>query len=105
MNTKYKNYLLSIDWLKKKNALINKYIENNWEINCHCCGGTSNLQVHHFSYANIFNEVLEDGRIFELGFMCRDCHYKWHKEEGFKEKIESNQLLLFFENINKKYTK
>lgn len=87
---KYKEYLNSLDWLLKKNELINVYKEKGWKIECSVCNRTDNLQVHHNNYDNVGNEILTDGRIFELTFMCRDCHYKWHKQKGFKENVLNN---------------
>ena len=85
----YYKYLTSIDWLIKKSQFVNIYLKENWSIECYACGSTYNLQVHHSSYENIGNEIITDGRIWDLRFMCKDCHKKWHKEKGFKEKIEA----------------
>lgn len=109
MNTQdYYEYLASNKWLIKKAELINIYIKKNWQIDCYCCGSTDNLQVHHFSYKHIGNEVLDDERIWELTFMCRDCHKKWHFQKDFKKQIEDLQLIEFNKGIelwNKSYGK
>jgi hypothetical protein len=81
----YKKYLFSKDWLLLKNKLINIYLKQKWNIECLHCGSEKALQVHHFSYENIGKEILEDERINELGFLCADCHFKWHKTKNFKE--------------------
>ncbi len=84
----YKKYLYSLEWLLKKNELISTYRRQGWKINCNYCGDPNNLQVHHNSYKNVGNEILTDGRIWELTFACNDCHKKIHFEKGFKEKAE-----------------
>jgi len=59
---KYLKYLASNKWLIKKAELINIYVKNNWTIDCHCCGFTEYLQVHHFSYKN-FRKQIEDSQL------------------------------------------
>lgn len=82
----YHKYLRSVDWLLKKNKLINTYLEQGWKIHCKACESTDSLQVHHVSYKNVGNEILDDERIWELAFLCRGCHEKNHFEKGFREK-------------------
>jgi len=101
----YQNYLNSKEWLLKKNEFINIHLKNNWNIECSICKLTDSLQVHHLSYRNIGNEILTDDSINELVFLCRDCHKKWHKEKGFKEKIEKIQFENFFNKIKSYGTK
>jgi hypothetical protein len=98
---KYNQYLRSLDWLLIKNELISTYLKEGWKIKCYCCKKTPNLQVHHFSYSNIGNEkeILKDGRIWEIGFMCGDCHKKWHFENNFKESVEERELKDLLDNL------
>ena len=99
MTKKYQDYLYSKKWTNVKKKLNNIYIKQGWNINCYCCGKTNNLQVHHFSYKNIFNEKLNDERIWELGFMCKNCHYKWHKKLNFKEDFEEKSMKDFLKSL------
>jgi hypothetical protein len=81
----YREYLASKQWLLKKHALISVYLKEGWSIDCIFCGSEKYLQVHHLSYANIGNEIVTDERIWDLVFACKDCHYKYHFQKGFKE--------------------
>jgi len=92
----YHKYLLSLDWLLKKNELISVFLKEGWHIECFVCGKTDKLQVHHMNYKNVGKEILIDERIHDLRFCCADCHKKWHKEKGFKEKWEREMIEQFF---------
>ena len=83
----YIEYLQSLDWLLKKNKLINFFLKRKWKIECFVCHNDKNLQVHHWDYDNIGKEKLSD-----LTFICYKCHKKWHKKRGFKEKWEKEVL-------------
>jgi hypothetical protein len=88
----YHKYLKSRDWLLKKNELISTYLKQGWDIDCKVCGSTDNLNVHHERYDNIGNEIVTDERIWDLSFMCYECHQKWHFEKGFKEEFEKKSF-------------
>ena len=95
----YKKYLRSREWLIKKTKLVNRYLRRKWEIRCFVCNNTNDLIVHHWNYKDIGKEKLND-----LVFMCYECHKKWHKEKGFKEKWEIEVLdyiIKEFQNENK----
>lgn len=79
----YKNYLESVDWLIKKSLLVFSYLRRKTPIRCFICHSIKKIIVHHWNYENIGDENLSD-----LTFMCFDCHKKWHKQKGFKEKWE-----------------
>ena len=99
----YHKYLLSADWLIKKSKLVMTYLKQNWKIDCFYCASTDSLHIHHFSYTNIGNEQIEDERIWELGFLCKNCHHKWHFDKIWKKEQEElkNQLFLDSLEINK----
>ncbi len=78
---RYSEYLSSVDWLVLKSKLVNRYLKRKLKICCIVCDGTSNLNVHHWDYASLYSK----DEIESLGFMCRDCHKKWHFEKGFQE--------------------
>lgn len=71
----YNRYIKSPIWSKKrKEAFLfhGKF--------CHKCTNTTNLQVHHLTYENIFNEKMED-----LMILCKPCHKRVH-EKNYKKK-------------------
>ena len=100
----YKKYLQSADWLIKKSKLVSTYINQGWKIECRYCGSVHNLHVHHNSYENVGNEQIDDERIWELAFLCKDCHQKYHFLEGWKEEREEleTQGFLDYLEANKK---
>lgn len=81
----YKKYLISSKWLIKKAELVNYYLKMGYEINCFFCLTSENLQVHHFSYKNIGNEIIDGENHWEITFVCRSCHEKYHKNKNFRE--------------------
>jgi 5-methylcytosine-specific restriction endonuclease McrA len=83
-NSKYKNYILSKHWRKKRKR---KLREQNYQ--CQNCKTKENLQVHHKHYRTLFNEKLSD-----LVVLCKTCHEEVH---GLltEEKIEMQVQELF----------
>ena len=81
MNSDYSKYLKSQEWKKKREEVLER---DGYK--CQKCEATENLQVHHLTYKNIFNEPLED-----LQTLCADCHRKvheiWDKRKFKKRKI------------------
>ena len=71
---KYLNYLESEIWLNLKNK-IKKRDKNK----CTKCNSNLNLQVHHLTYENLFNEKDED-----LITLCSKCHKDFHKDDHKK---------------------
>ena len=100
----YKEYLSSKDWLLKKNELISIYLSQGWNINCIACSSEHNLQVHHMNYDEIGKENLSEKNskkgkgVWQLQFLCNNCHKKWHFEKGFKDTVlkKEDQLLSNF---------
>ena len=92
---KYHQYLKSKEWLLKKNELISIYLKQGWSIECFGCGGTDGLQVHHMTYKEVGKEDLSEVKskegmgVWQLEFVCPDCHKKIHFEKGFKETLIS----------------
>lgn len=68
MNEKYKQYLLSDEWMNLKLDLFQKRGKK-----CERCNAKYNLSVHHLNYDNIFNEEPND-----LIILCDKCHKKEH---------------------------
>jgi len=64
----YKQYLKSDKWKRKRYAVLQRD-----GFRCVRCGSKNNLQVHHKTYRNIFNEPLSD-----LITLCKKCHKKQH---------------------------
>jgi hypothetical protein len=104
MNQKYKDYLQSDEWQKKRQQLF----AERGKV-CERCQSITNIQVHHKTYENIFNEKLSD-----LEVLCKICHENHHKRKETQPKkkkkakpkkrkwirIESNK---FFVKIKSQY--
>lgn len=75
MNTEYKAYLLSPAWKAKRKQALDHYGEK-----CAKCHRTKNLQIHHKTYINIFNEPMED-----LMVLCKRHHEEIHGIRKVKE--------------------
>jgi hypothetical protein len=83
IDSNYKKYLLSDKWQLKREKLF----DVRGKI-CERCKSKKDIQVHHKTYKNIFNESLND-----LEVLCKRCHMAHHR----KEKLKSSK--------NKKVTK
>lgn len=72
----YKDYINSPEWkdLKVKIGNLRGY-------KCEICSNTQNLQLHHKTYANLYDEPLED-----LQLVCGGCHTNIH--EGYKGVVD-----------------
>ena len=70
--SKYEQYLLSNDWLIRKNMALAFY--NN---KCALCNSLNYLNVHHRTYNNIYNETLND-----LIVLCNKCHSMFHGKDN-----------------------
>lgn len=69
-HTKYRNYLKSKEWKK-----LSKKIKNRDKNKCVVCNKTTNLNCHHITYDNIYQEKEQD-----LVTLCFDCHNQEHKK-------------------------
>jgi len=67
-NSKYRKYLQTKEW-----KLISNECKRLANHKCNRCGATDNLQAHHKSYENVFNELQSD-----LECLCKACHEKEH---------------------------
>lgn len=80
----YNSYLTSEKWRSKANKVLvrARYI-------CEGCGQNKATEVHHLTYAHIFDEFL-----FELVALCSECHDRWHAQgtDDDLEDIENNDL-------------
>lgn len=73
MNDKYKEYLLSNEWMEVKIDLL-----QSRGCKCEKCNKQkppNKLHVHHKTYERIFNELPSD-----LIILCARCHMKQHKD-------------------------
>lgn len=68
MDEKYKKYLSSPEWSKKREQRMkmDRYL-------CQECGSAFGLVVHHENYKNIYNEKMDD-----LITLCKRCHTSFH---------------------------
>ena len=65
----YKEYILSKEWgIKRK--LTFKTLGKK----CQRCNKTKSLHIHHKTYINFGNEIIET----DLAILCKDCHKKYH---------------------------
>lgn len=65
--TDYRAYLNSAEWRWKAKAAIET------ASGCALCGATTELEVHHRTYARVGHERLND-----LVVLCRRCHSRYH---------------------------
>lgn len=64
----YKEYIQSAEW--KAKSFQRKKIDG---FKCTKCGRRTGLNVHHLTYAHLYDEPMED-----LTTLCRICHTKKH---------------------------
>ena len=65
---KYVKYLQSRKWKNKRKLAI-----ADAGGRCELCNCPHNLEVHHRTYKNIYNETSKD-----LTVLCKDCHFLFH---------------------------
>jgi len=68
---RYKHYLKSDKWQHKRFLVLQRD-----GFKCRRCGSKNQLNVHHLTYANVFNEPLCD-----LITLCRKCHKQEHHKK------------------------
>lgn len=66
----YQEYLRSPKWAEIRALVL--YRDNGM---CRGCGKRRGCDVHHLSYAHLYDEFL-----FELVTVCRSCHDRWHDD-------------------------
>ena len=66
---KYHDYLISDIWKAKRDACLEYYGHL-----CTVCYGDNKLQVHHRTYARIYDELPTD-----LIVLCDNCHNRFHR--------------------------
>ena len=64
----YNSYLCSKHWKKRRKEII----EQHWDY-CSNCFSRHDIQVHHLTYENVWEEKCEDCKV-----ICRNCHAKEH---------------------------
>jgi len=79
---KYEGYLRSPTWAAKRRQ---KLFEAGYV--CEKCGGDCKLDVHHKTYAHLFDEPLTD-----LIVLCRYCHKVEHSQITVEDKFNAQQL-------------
>ncbi len=94
--SKYKAYLESKEWKKKKEAFkASKLFKGG----CFVCN-TFRVDIHHKTYKRLFNERLTD-----LVALCRSCHNKVHDMIAFHGNREKYNLWSCVRKIKKLYKK
>lgn len=77
----YREYLKSDAWQQKRAMMFGLRGRK-----CEKCDATDvTLQIHHLTYANIFNEPPED-----LQIVCIECHEKIHNKKPRVKKIKGD---------------
>ena len=66
---RYLAYLESAGWKDRRSLVL---LRSGWM--CEGCGVRRARDVHHLSYAHLYDEFL-----FELVAVCRQCHERWHE--------------------------
>lgn len=92
MDAKYKAYLKSDEWKERREFII----DIHWN-KCQKCKSKYDLQVHHASYENLYNESLLD-----LCVLCRECHESYH-EQFWTTDLKKNTFIYI--NGQEKYDK
>jgi hypothetical protein len=87
----YKDYIVSLDWLLRKNQIINFYNKKKWQIGCELCVTTNNLQIHHNTYKHMDKNVTDIRYIGGYSFLCGSCHTKIHYDDKLLEYFERAQ--------------
>lgn len=64
----YQEYLKSDEWAERRTLVLLRAAGK-----CEGCGQAGATQVHHLTYAHVFEEFL-----FELIAVCRGCHERLH---------------------------
>ena len=77
---RYRRYLKSKKWAKIRMAMF-----RNYGFACGLCGSKKQIQVHHRTYKNQYNEKPED-----LIVLCHKCHeYLTFKENYRRSNVEA----------------
>src|SRR5262245_42570727 len=88
-NPRYAAYLHSSEWKAKRQAVLERC-----KGICERCGKYLVDEVHHLTYAHIFNEPLED-----LQGLCKPCHNFLHNASGIDPLVKTIRIKLSFKQI------
>jgi len=77
ISAKYQKYLNSDKWRRKRNDILRCHRL------CQICHHRRATQVHHKTYARIFQERLSD-----LQAVCGQCHMEFHGIEDGSKKVK-----------------
>ena len=80
-------YMSSPQWYTKRQERL---IIDNFE--CKLCHSINNLNVHHKTYKNIFNEDVEHN----LVTLCSDCHTAIHEKYGYPQTMDDYETGWFW---------
>ena len=75
----YKKYLQSEHWKNKRDEVIVK--QGN---KCRVCGSDKNINIHHRTYKHHGVSIVGKELNAYLLPLCEECHYLWHKYQGYK---------------------
>lgn len=92
MTKDYLIYLKSPAWKIKKQQV---FLERGRT--CEICMSNRNIQIHHKTYDNLYNEDLED-----LKILCDKCHKKEHKIGEKKQQPKKDEYITDSSCVNQK---
>jgi len=79
LSKEYIEYINSEKWREKRQIIAQR---DNYT--CRYCGKkTKNFDVHHLTYAHLFDEPLDD-----LVLVCRNCHLILEKDKEIRKELE-----------------
>lgn len=81
----YHKDLKALEWKSKRLKILNRD-----EYKCVKCGSTKNLQVHHIKYLSGHKPWEYADKL--LVTLCRECHYKEHHKDLYKELKEGEVI-------------
>jgi len=90
----YKEYLKSPEWAEVKQ----RYRKSKLPQKCQVCKTSENLQMHHKTYARLYNERLTD-----LCWLCADCHDWVHRFIKQKDNKSRHNERTAVKTLRKRY--
>ena len=88
---RYYEYLESAEWRKKRADRI--LVDGGA---CRICGAKSELQIHHITYDNVYNEDIYR----DLITLCRRCHHRIHCQVESMRGLAEEVILAFVPDVH-----
>ena len=81
---KYHQYISSDKWLQKREEVF----IYKWR-KCEKCWKENNLQIHHWTYVRLWNELMQD-----LFVLCDSCHVELHELCWLRDLLRSTKRFI-----------